>query len=85
MADTHEDNWLATQSEIYARQIDSAQCLQDFKEKKQVALATLLLNAGVPDHYQHYEFDNSLESSFTCAQDWPVETLSVVKDKGFWG
>ena len=84
-ADTQEDNWFMTQCEIYARQIDTAQGLQDFKEKKEIALATLLLGAGIPDFYSHFEFDNSLESSFTCAKDWPIQTLNVVKEKGYWG
>jgi hypothetical protein len=84
-ADTQEDNWVMAHAEIYARKMETPEDLKAFLSRKQVELATLLLQAGKPDHYIHHDYDSSLDYQFTRTREWSINSLTQVKAEGFWG
>ena len=76
-------SWLTPR--IYARKMETPADLESFLSRKHVELATLMMNAGMPDHYTHHIYDNSLDWKFKRTRDWSMNLLAQVKAEGFWG
>jgi hypothetical protein len=83
---TSEDNWLAVQAELYARNLQTPQDLDDFLAKKSVELTQLLGRVARPEHMQHFPTipEGALHVIQTAA-GYPPETYQKQKNEGFWG
>ena len=81
---TAADNYIMGLAEAHARQIKTPQDLDDFRQRKQVALGELIARAGVPDHYVHREWNRDIEFRLSPPEFGP-EVWADMKTKGFWG
>ena len=81
---TQEDNWLAAQCEVYARQIESIEDLESFTNKVAVDINTLLKKAGNPTYYDRFVFGEDAQYKFS-APKWPLENHAHIIKDGFVG
>ena len=81
---TQEDNWLAAQAEVFARNIESIEDLEAFTNKVAVDVNTLLKKAGNPTYYDRFVFSEDAQYKFS-APKWPLENHAHVIKDGFVG
>jgi hypothetical protein len=81
---TQEDNWLAAQAEVFARDIQCIEDLEAFTNKVAVDINDLLKKAGNPTYYDHFEFPEAAQHKFSPPR-WPLESHAHVIEHGFVG
>ena len=79
--DTTDMQWLNKQIELYARQVKTPEDVESWNKGNNIALSKLLVERAIPDTFQRFPWDASIEHRFSS--NWKYEEI---KQQGFfWG